>query len=173
MEHIDRVIHLSEEQYNELVANGKITVNGEEKKYSDNALYIVPNAMYPVGAVYISTVETSPALLFGGTWEKIEGKFLLSASSEYTAGSVGGSADAVVVRHDGHHPGYWGGNNWNGVGNEKEVFLPTSIFTPGGNANGWEIDGGEAYPANVAKGEDGTGKNMPPYLAVYMWKRIA
>ena len=85
MERIDKVIHLSEKQYDELLANGKITVNGEEKTYSDNALYMVPNAMYPVGAVYISTVETSPALLFGDTWEKIEGKFLLSASSEYKA----------------------------------------------------------------------------------------
>ena len=31
---------------------------------------------FPVGRVYISVDEVSPASLFGGTWEKIEKKFL-------------------------------------------------------------------------------------------------
>lgn len=55
--------------------------------------------IYPVGAIYISTNSTSPAELFGGTWQKIEGRFLLGASSTYAVNSTGGSADAVVVSH--------------------------------------------------------------------------
>lgn len=35
---------------------------------------------YPVGAIYISTDSTSPASLFGGSWTRIEGKFLLGTS---------------------------------------------------------------------------------------------
>ena len=27
------------------------------------------NMVYPVGAIYMSTISTSPATLFGGTWE--------------------------------------------------------------------------------------------------------
>lgn len=33
---------------------------------------------YPVGSIYISSSETSPETLFGGTWAKINGRFLLS-----------------------------------------------------------------------------------------------
>lgn len=35
------------------------------------------NSVYPLGKVYISADNISPASLFGGTWERIEGKFLL------------------------------------------------------------------------------------------------
>ena len=48
--------------------------------------------IYPVGSIYMSVNSTSPATLFGGTWEQITDKFLLSAGSTYTAGSTGGSA---------------------------------------------------------------------------------
>ena len=48
--------------------------------------------IYPVGAVYISVNSTSPASLFGGTWESISGRFLLGADNTYTAGSTGGEA---------------------------------------------------------------------------------
>lgn len=49
------------------------------------------NLIYPVGAIYISTNSTSPQTLFGGTWQAIEGKFLVGADSTYTAGGSGGS----------------------------------------------------------------------------------
>lgn len=48
---------------------------------------------YPIGAIYCSTVSTSPNELFGfGTWEYIEqGRVLLSQGAKYKAGSVGGT----------------------------------------------------------------------------------
>lgn len=49
-------------------------------------------SFFPVGAIYISTQDTSPSQLFGGVWEKIEGVFLLGSSSSYTNGSTGGEA---------------------------------------------------------------------------------
>jgi hypothetical protein len=50
-----------------------------------------------VGAIYKSTVATSPATLFGGTWEQIKDSFLLSAGDTYTAGDTGGSATATLA----------------------------------------------------------------------------
>lgn len=49
--------------------------------------------VYPVGAIYCSTVETNPNSLFGfGTWEYIEqGRVLLSQGSKYSAGTTGGA----------------------------------------------------------------------------------
>lgn len=45
--------------------------------------------VYPVGAVYMSMNSTNPGTLFGGTWEQVQGKFLLGASSSYPSGSSG------------------------------------------------------------------------------------
>jgi len=50
------------------------------------------NSVYPVGSIYVSTNSTSPATLFGGTWERIQDTFLLAAGSTYAAGNTGGSA---------------------------------------------------------------------------------
>ena len=48
--------------------------------------------VYPVGAIYISVNSTSPADLFGGTWERIQDRMLLGAGSTYSAGNTGGAA---------------------------------------------------------------------------------
>ena len=39
--------------------------------------YLDLDTVYPVGSVYTSVNSTSPASLFGGTWELIQNKFLL------------------------------------------------------------------------------------------------
>lgn len=48
-------------------------------------------AIYPVGAIYISTNETSPATLFGfGTWEQIQNRFIVGAGAAYAPKDTGG-----------------------------------------------------------------------------------
>ena len=56
--------------------------------------------IYPVGAIYMSMNSTEPSTLFGGTWEQIEGKFLLGCDSTYTAGSTGGEATHTLVQSE-------------------------------------------------------------------------
>ena len=46
--------------------------------------------IYPVGSIYMSTVDITPAAVFGGEWEAIRGKFLLAESDNHAAGSTGG-----------------------------------------------------------------------------------
>lgn len=57
--------------------------------------------LYPIGSIYSSTVSTNPGTLFGfGTWVAYAaGRVLLGDGGGYTAGSTGGSADAIVVSH--------------------------------------------------------------------------
>ncbi len=58
-----------------------------------------------MGATYISTNSTNPTTLFGfGTWERIEGQFLLGATDEaagsgasYAAGATGGAATVTLT----------------------------------------------------------------------------
>lgn len=56
--------------------------------------------MYPVNSIYISTNSTSPASLYGGSWERYgTGRALISASdtdSDFTAGKTGGEKMAPV-----------------------------------------------------------------------------
>lgn len=56
--------------------------------------------VYPIGAVYISVSNTSPATLFGGTWEAINDRFLLAAGNAYTAGSTGGEANHTLTSNE-------------------------------------------------------------------------
>lgn len=53
-------------------------------------LYTIGSYIYPVGSIYISVNEVNPATLFGGTWEKIHGKFLLSSSDSHDLNTTGG-----------------------------------------------------------------------------------
>lgn len=45
------------------------------------------NIIYPVGSIYMSVNDASPAALFGGTWERIQDKILLAAGEQYDAGT--------------------------------------------------------------------------------------
>ena len=125
----------------------------------------VGNELYPVGSIYMSTTNTSPASMFGGTWEQVKDRFLLGAGDTYSAGATGGSADAVVVNHS---------HTWQGSTTLE------SGHTHNDNRNWYlQVGSGSVYWSGTVyqsinnSGVDGAGKNMPPYLAVYCWKRIS
>lgn len=46
---------------------------------------------------WASDDPTSPASFIGGTWERVEGKFIMGASDTYPAGSSGGSATHILT----------------------------------------------------------------------------
>ena len=61
-----------------------LTVDADGTLSADSAL-----AAYPVGSIYQSTSSTSPAALFGGTWQKIaQNRVLMGASSTHPAGTT-------------------------------------------------------------------------------------
>lgn len=49
---------------------------------------------YPVGSIYMSVNDTDPGELFGGSWERINGRFLLGAGSvaANTTSAYGGTS---------------------------------------------------------------------------------
>ena len=121
---------------------------------------------YPVGSIYLSVSETSPASMFGGTWERIEDRFLLAAGSTYTAGDTGGEATHTltineipshthIINASYANPGSASSNNGKLLaGDKNNIWL-------------WE------HASTGSAGWDAAHNNMPPYLAVYMWKRVA
>lgn len=132
---------------------------------------------YPVGSIYLSVNETSPAELFGGTWEQIKDSFLLAAGDTYTAGSTGGEArHTLTVDEMPRHFHYI--TKQDGFPNNDYPDTPTFIKGDMGDgtiANCNETEANRYYWTSVttAIGGNKTHNNMPPYLAVYMWKRIA
>lgn len=117
--------------------------------------------MYPVGAVYISTVATSPADLFGGIWERIEDAFLLSAGDNYKAGETGGEAThKLTVDEMPSHS------------HTVQALNTNSEYSAGTGSIGTYTVQRESITASNTGGS-AAHNNMPPYLAVYMWKRTA
>lgn len=117
----------------------------------------------PVGCLYMSFESTSPATLFGGSWTQLKDRFLLAVGDTYkSSGLTGGEADHTLTvaempshRHgasEGQFHAYTGSNG---------------ADTVSGGTNFKSIQ----YTAYVGGG--GAHNNMPPYLTVYMWKRIA
>lgn len=185
---------------------------------------------YPVGSIYMSTNPTSPAVKFGGTWEQIKDRFLVSAGGNYTVNATGGSANAIVPYHTHTFTGTE--KNYTS-GNQSASHTHTTSVTPAGTISGGshkhdiftkvvDIASGVGYTTvGLGYGKDqvigtkdashthtftGTAKNytsgnqsashthtttitpagtnsyagtsgnttnanLPPYLAVYMWKR--
>lgn len=121
------------------------------------------NMIYPVGSIYMSVSSTSPASLFGGTWESIGGRFLLGADATYAAGSTGGKATNTINANNlpSQIPLMYSNNS--GSSGNGGIFS-SAIYTNGENSGySWVGTGMPTDPIN----------NMPPYLAVYMWKRTA
>lgn len=134
---------------------------------------------YPIGSIYISASSATPGSLFGGTWERIKDVFLLSAGDTYHAGLTGGSADAVAVRHGGHvRPSDFGASSiatadWEVAPSSNSYYLNLDKVNAYGDRRTFTKESGnEVGFRTLYKGESGTGKNMPPYLTVYMWRRL-
>lgn len=121
--------------------------------------------VYPVGSIYMNVNSTNPGTLFGGTWEQIQGKFLLGMSSSYPAGSQGGEAEhrltiSEMPNHTHSIIGYSeSGNDYSGSDADLS-------FTYNTTKKGWA-----GRTASV--GNNQAHNNMPPYLSVYIWKRTA
>ena len=119
----------------------------------------------PVGCLYMSFVSTSPATLFGGSWTQLKDRFLLSVGDTYkSAGLTGGEADhtltvAEMPSHR-HKP--------------SEGQFHSYIFPDTNGPDG--VNSGSVYKCvqyTDYAGGGGSHNNMPPYITVYVWRRIA
>ena len=61
------------------------------------SLATVADLIYPVGSIYMNVNNLDPATIFGGTWEEIQGKFLLGRSSGHAAGTSGGAETVTLT----------------------------------------------------------------------------
>lgn len=162
----------------DLLVIGKSKFNTPIDKDSLNMSSII-DTIYPVGSIYMSINSSSPAILFGGTWVQIEDQFLLGCSSSYSAGSTGGSATVtltesnmpahahdidLVTESNGSHTHTTSGSAAS-AGSHTHTISGTAASA---GSHTHSISG-----ETSSKGSSTAHNNMPPYLAVYIWKRTA
>jgi hypothetical protein len=143
--------------------------------------------IYPVGSIYMSVENTSPAELFGGAWERLQDKFLLGAGSySETNGIKGGEAVHTLTPEEMPAHGHiqqatsnyaeWARKQVQAVGNSSLGEEQVAHTEPTVATNGTLYAAGTSKSNPVYTRENGGGgahNNMPPYLAVYMWERTA
>lgn len=121
-------------------------------------------SIYPVGSIYMSVNNTSPASLFGGTWEQLKDRFLLGAGDSYAAGNTGGAATVTI--NNSNMP-YW------------SLYMGQASTDGEWSVGKWSdysVKAGDTIPKYYGSDSGGSSSplnNMPPYLAVYMWKRVS
>ena len=159
---------------------------------------VSPLDIYPIGSIYMSVNSTNPSTLFGGSWTRLQDTFLLAAGSSYAAGSTGGEATHTLstteipahthgsklgtayIRLHGYGAG---GNFIHNFDNSASGIITGDGYQSGfrsasqlaqqtgaGSYSGFSLSLGHTHNS---VGSDGSHNNMPPYLAVYMWKRTA
>ena len=143
--------------------------------FRDNEGYNILLQAYPVGSIYMSVNDIDPGRLFGGTWERIEDRFLLSAGGTYSVGSEGGEAKHALTVNE--MPTHTHDIYYSVDGSSAEWV--TGYLHMTAKADDTFSYGQGAYsevPCSIYVGTKGNSQphnNMPPYLAVYMWKRVA
>lgn len=119
---------------------------------------------------WVSPDPTSPAELFGGTWERIEDKFIMGASDTHPAGTT---VKAGL-------PSIYG--QANGVLFSSDQPAASGLFSVS-LANGWTLTKGSSsgdvsiYANNVRTASNpiygASNTVQPPAYCMYIWRRIA
>ncbi len=165
-----------------------------------NAADVIWQKIYPVGAIYISSDNTNPSTLFGGTWEVFgKGKTLVSVDANDTEFNVGGktggsktktitvenlpahthSVNALNTSNIGNHTHSTYANLVNAVGGGTKTTVPFGDDYGFAYGTSYNTGGAGAHshsvPAhNTNSTGSGTALNVQnPYITVYMWKRTA
>ena len=140
--------------------------------------------IYPIGSVYISTQSTNPSILFGGKWvQTCKSRALVGAGSNiantdsnygtYAAGTLNLQAGELLgeISHkltvaempSHNHQIKTNNDDWNN--------------SPNGGKYGTTHDGANSwYNTNwytENSGGNAAHNNMPPYIVVYVWKRVS
>lgn len=132
--------------------------------------------VYPVGSYYLTHSDRSPAELFGGTWERIAGRFLFGCAESEAIGGTGGSKTASYTLGSGYAqtdvtsavPFVW---SFKRFSNTDEY---TGTIDVTGGTNSKVVSASSIRHRGISLGgSTDEGNNMPPYINVAIWRRTA
>ena len=175
--------------YKCVATNGPNTSNGVQSLTNRNYWVALgdPLSNYPVGSIYMSVNSTSPSSLFGGTWEAMPaGRVLLAQGSAswgtYNAGSTGGEATHQLTvgempSHNHSASSNWTGEHTHGIQAQAQNGADNyiSYYESVRNLRTFYTNSAGGHSHTITINNNGSSQahnNMPPFLSVYMWKRI-
>lgn len=134
-----------------------------------------PLSAYPVNSIYISYSHTSPAALFGGTWTRIESRFLWGVSASSTIGGTGGAQTHTLTPTEmpaHRHTMEYSTNNGSSYSNASMGRDGKYSGAYLGFSN--SVEDFTTYQVRIqSTGGGGAHNNMPPYINVSIWRRTA
>jgi len=141
--------------------------------------------IYPIGSIYMSTSSTNPNTLFGvGTWAQIQGQFLMGQDGSHAAGSTGGALTKTLSTSEmpahNHTATIASDAHTHNIGRDTDGGSGTTRFTvhntgvSGATATSPTSSDSHTHGATIANTGGGAAFSiLPPYVAVYIWKRTA
>ena len=124
--------------------------------------------VYPIGSYYWSSNNKSPSEIFGGSWTKINGRFLFASDSNHYVGETGGEERVTLKINEipSHSHNYDRFNYYSTHGGE---YIPGSVegYYP------FVKKDYDYYRSNSTSSTGGgcSHNNMPPFLTANCWKR--
>lgn len=138
------------------------------------------NLIYPIGSVYISTNNVSPATFLGGTWQAFaEGRTLIGVGNSdqlFSAGQNGGSSNVTLsINQIPSHSHGLRDSAGRTILEEPGQGLPPDVpfrtlIVPTTN---YDAFGTPPQLSTNTAGLSQSHSNLPPYIVTYMWERTA
>lgn len=159
------------------VKNSPVLINASSILYEGGGKTLdkLFDLVYPVGSVYMSTNSTSPETLFGGSWTKIQGRFLWATGDTpmVTGGSRTTDGTALTINQIPSHYHTLHGNS-NVYSSAGSGYWHYQSAIEGYASGSWKDLYYNSFGTNeTGGGEVHTHTYMPPYFEVYMWYRTA
>lgn len=121
---------------------------------------------YRVGDYLHTENPTHPATSWPGTsWVQLQGRMLMGASDTYPVGSEGGEAQHTLTQ--GEMPSHTHVMNGWVIGTEDKG------AATGLTVNAYPLTHNNSNQTTKATGGDQPHNNLPPYRAVYIWRRTS
>lgn len=160
-----------------LDSDGNLTVNSITSMQGTNLNLL---DVYPVGSIYLSTMNTDPATLFGGVWTPFgEGRCLVGVDTNQTEfNTVELTGGSKYLQSHTHTMDLAGNHTHNGKIKQTDGHYSGSS----NEARKYDETGGlEVQLTNLAGNHThivhatgaGDSGNLPPYITVYMYKRVS
>ena len=131
--------------------------------------------IYPIGSIYMSVNNTNPHDLFGGTWEQLKDRFLLGCGTKEN-GTIGGEENHTLNANEmpWHKHYYMASTSWGSGEGYPQITFPDWSWRCQPGQDFIQISSQQTHlgEGSTVAGGNQAHNNMPPYLAVYMWKRI-
>ena len=128
----------------------------------DTSEFIKKKDIFPMGSIYMSVNDTSPASFFGGTWERLPEGYALWAASEGAGDTIDAGLPNITGTFCGGDSDYRSGAFTKSSQNGSKVGSGTAQFRT------------FTFDANASNSIYGNSTTVqPPAYKVYAWKRIS